>query len=282
MAERAPEGKPAGPDGSDPVPVTFPGLSRVPGLAHGVFTRHGGVSQPPFATLNAAWNDGDSPDAVSENLRRIRRSLRLDFLVSSVQVHGDGIHVVDTEAMSRYERQDAILRAPDGDALVTRAAGVGLLIKIADCQAIFLVDPVRRVTANVHSGWRGTVQDIASKTVRLLQDRFGSRPEDLYAAVSPSLGPCCGEFRNFPTELPPSFLPFQVKPFHFDFWAITRHQLQSVGIRPENIEIAQRCTVCEPRDFFSYRGERTTGRMAAVIGWREQSTPRMSVHVQAD
>jgi YfiH family protein len=148
-------------------------------------------------------------------------------------------------------------------------AGVGLLIKVADCQPIFIVDPVRRVIANVHSGWRGSVTNIAGKTVGIMRDRYGCRPSDLLAAVGPSLGPCCAEFRNYPTELPEPFLRYQVKPTYFDFWAISRDQLESAGVKPENIEVAGRCTVCETRDFFSYRGEKVTGRLAAVIGWRE-------------
>ncbi len=250
---------------------TFDILSRAPGLAHGAFTRHGGVSGPPFTGLNTAWNIGDEPDAVAENLSRIKAAIGLDRLVATSQVHGDTIHEVDEELLAGAEARPPVLVAPPGDALATRLEGVGLVIKIADCQAVFLVDPVEKAVANVHCGWRGSVAEILPKTVEFMSRRFGSRPDNLLAAVSPSLGPCCAEFRNYRTELPPSFHSFAVKPLYFDFWEISRRQLMEAGLQSGNIEIAGRCTVCESRDFFSYRGEGATGRMAAVIGWRDHS-----------
>lgn len=245
----------------------FRNLSRVPGLVHGVFTRHGGVSAPPYATLNTAWNNGDSPDAVRENLSRIKRSMDLSKLVSSIQVHGDTIHLIDEDALSRLSPRGPVLVTQPGDALVTRLVGIGLLIKVADCQAVFLVDPVKGVIANVHCGWRGSVLSLPGKVVGFLQERFGCDPGDLLGAIGPSLGPCCGEFRNYREELPEAFHHFQTEPEHFDFWKITLDQLVRSGMSPANIERAGRCTVCETRHFFSYRGEGNTGRNGAVLGW---------------
>jgi polyphenol oxidase len=281
-------------NGGNPPYYKFKLLSEVEGLVHGVFTRHGGVSLEPYATLNVGWSNGDAREAVRENLERVRNAMGVDRLVSGRQFHGDTIHLVDEEALAlaleQCRQQDAnysagdaeppgtsapseagtaVLVTPPGDALVTKLRGVGLLIKIADCQSIFLVDPVRGAIANIHSGWRGSIRAIAAKTLRFLRDRFGSRPEDILATVSPSLGPCCGEFRNYRVELPESFLPFQVRPEHFDFWAITRRQLLDEGLRSEHVEAAGICTVCGTGEFFSYRGERDTGRLAAVIAWKE-------------
>jgi YfiH family protein len=258
-------------DLNQPIRHTFENLTKVPDLVHGVFTRHGGVSRQPYATLNTAWNDGDAPEAVRENLLRVKSAVGVERLVASKQTHGDAIHVVNEESLALATARHPVLFTPPGDALVTSLRGVGLLIKIADCQAIFLVDPVQRVIANVHCGWRGSVQNIPGKVVALLGDRFGTKPEDLLAGISPSLGPCCAEFKNYPRELPALFWPFQTKPQYFDFWAISRRQLMEAGLRPERIEIANRCTVCESGDFFSYRGEKTTGRNAAVLAWRHNS-----------
>ncbi len=243
-------------------------LEQVPGLVHGVYTRHGGVSLPPYATLNVAWNNGDDPAAVRENLSRVRKSLGTRLLASSLQVHGDEIHILSDAAAEGREPDGFLIRAPAGDGLMTALEDVGLMIKIADCQAVFLVDPRLRVIANVHCGWRGSVRNLAGRAVALMRNRFGSRPRDLLAAVSPSLGPCCAEFRNYRDELPRSFWSYQVKPTYFDFWEITRRQLREAGLMEGHIEIAGRCTVCHPEDFFSYRGEKTTGRMAAVNGWK--------------
>jgi YfiH family protein len=243
-------------------------LENVPGLVHGVYTRHGGVSVSPYDSLNVAWNNGDDAAAVHENLSRVRRSLGVRFLASSLQVHGDTIHVLDRHPPGDADSDAFLIRAPSGDALVTSVEDLALMIKIADCQAVFLVDPENRVVANVHCGWRGSVQNLAGKTVSLMRERYGCRPERLLAAVSPSLGPCCAEFRHYRDELPPAFWEYQVRPTYFDFWEITRRQLQEAGIKPDHIEVAGRCTVCHREDYFSYRGEKVTGRMAAVIGWK--------------
>ncbi len=243
-------------------------LERIPGLVHAVFTRHGGVSQPPYASLNAVSSNGDSRTAVRENLTRVKRALGLERLVGCSQVHGDTIHQVNGRSLEPTADGFPVVTLAAGDALITNSRGVGLLIKIADCQAVFLVDPVRQVIANVHCGWRGSVSGLLVKVVRQLIRRYGSHPEDLVAAISPSLGPCCAEFRNHRQELPPAFLAFQARPEYFDFWAISRWQLVNAGLRPEHIEAAGRCTVCESERFFSYRAEGTTGRLAAVLGWR--------------
>lgn len=240
-------------------------LSAVPDLVHGVFGRQGGVSLSPYDSLNVGWSNGDSPDAVSENLSRIKRSLDLDVLIGSRQVHGDAVQIVDKETLRSAKSHGPSLATAAADALITNLRGVGLLVKIADCQAVFLADPAKEVIANVHCGWRGSVNGLLLKVVRLLEQHFGCRSDRLFAAISPSLGPCCAEFRNFRKELPPAFWGFQNKPEYFDFWSITHQQLQKAGLRKDNIEMAGRCTVCESQHFFSYRAQGTTGRMAAVI-----------------
>ncbi len=243
-------------------------LSSVPGLVHGFFTRRGGVSSAPYESLNVSWTNGDAPGSVLENLSRIGGMLGFDRLVSGRQVHGDRLNFIDEPALPELESRPPLLIAPPGDALATDLAGIGLLIKLADCQSVFLADPVAHVAANVHCGWRGSVQNISGKVVRTLAEKYGCVPERMLAAVGPSLGPCCAEFRNFRDELPPGFLPYQVRPTYFDFWAITRDQLRSAGLKAENIDIIGRCTKCGTSEFFSYRGEGVTGRMAAVLGWR--------------
>ncbi|MDR3569461.1 MAG: polyphenol oxidase family protein [Syntrophobacteraceae bacterium] len=251
----------------NPPRITFQNLSRVAGLFHGVFTRRGGVSAPPYESLNVAANNGDSIEAVGENLARVKETAGVEWLVSSNQVHGDGLNFIDAKAAKKLEVRAPMLISPPGDALSTNMTDLGLLIKIADCQSILLVDPDSRVIANIHSGWRGSVLDIAGKTVRSLK-RLGLNPAKTLAAVSPSLGPCCAEFINYKREIPEKFWPFRVGPLHFDFWALTRSQLTAAGLREENIEIAAKCTVCGKADFFSYRGEGETGRMASIIGWK--------------
>jgi hypothetical protein len=248
--------------------TSFPIIAAIPQLRHGVFNRHGGVSRPPYDSLNVAWTNGDQQEAVRENLRRVKESLGVDELLAAPQVHGDTITIIDENSLPPVDPHLPVRITAPADALVTGLRGVGLLIKVADCQAVFLVDPVRQVVANIHCGWRGSVQGILGKVVALLERRFQSRPVDLLATISPSLGPCCAEFRSYHRELPPSFLPFKIGDNHFDFWAISRWQLEQAGLRPEHIEVSTHCTVCGTDRFFSYRAARVTGRMAAVVGWR--------------
>jgi hypothetical protein len=250
-------------------PFQWPALDCLPGLIHGVFTRRGGVSRPPYESLNTAFGNGDRPDAVARNLGRIASYAGLKTLAAVRQVHGDRVVVVDEAFLAQCDRREhenfALFVGPEADAMVTALPRVGLLVRIADCQAVFLVDPEKRVIANVHSGWRGSAADILGKTVALLAERFGCRPESLVAAVSPSLGPCCAEFRHFEKELPPSFWKFQVRPTYFDFWAISCSQLTAAGLRAGNIHLAGQCTVCHPDLYFSYRRDKVTGRLAALI-----------------
>jgi YfiH family protein len=189
------------------------------------------------------------------------RALGLDEIRTVTQVHGDRV-VVITEPAQETEQEEA-------DAMVTDIAGIGLLIQQADCQAILLYDPVRRVIGAVHSGWRGSVANIIAKTIATMKASFSCSPTDIQAVISPSLGPCCAEFIHYKTELPESMHPFHVGGNRFDFRAISRHQLQAAGLRPEKIWSSGQCTMCNS-DYFSHRrsvrqGRRATGRNGSVI-----------------
>jgi YfiH family protein len=235
-----------------------PLLAAYPELAHGFFTRRGGVSAGAFASLNLSFAVGDDPEAVNANRDRVRDALELQHLTGAVQVHGDCVAVITGNPQVRGE-------VPEVDILLTAAAGPGLLIKQADCQAVMLYDPVRRVAANVHCGWRGQVQNVLGQAVSRLGEIFGCRPRDLRAAIGPSLGPCCAEFRHFRRELPPEFWPYQVRPTYFDLWRLSLDQLVAAGLSPLNLDCAALCTRCRAREFYSYRREHTTGRQGAVL-----------------
>jgi polyphenol oxidase len=236
-----------------------PLLAGLPGLEHGFFTRQGGVSPGAYQSLNVSLAVGDRREAVAENLRRVKRALGLEALASAVQVHGGQAAVV-----TGGDGTD-LADLPEVDILITGEPGLGLLIKQADCQAVMLYDPVRRVVANIHCGWRGQVDNVIGTTVALLQARFGTRPGDLYAAIGPSLGPCCAEFRNYREELPPALWSYQVRPTYFDLWQLSRDQLTEAGLATTHLDCAGLCTRCGAGEFFSYRRDRVTGRQGAVI-----------------
>ncbi len=236
----------------------FDHLANCAGLRHGLFTRHGGSSVPPFDSLNVTMGVGDDPVRVRQNRQRILLTIGGTDMVFMRQVHGDRVHVVGRGAVSTG--------VPEADALITAVPGPLLAVQVADCQPVLLFDPRRQIVAAVHSGWRGSVADILGRTVSVMVSRFHCRPGDILAGIGPSLGPCCAEFLNYQAELPESFRPYKDQRDYFDFWAISTDQLCRAGLLRKNIEVQGICTRCHPELFFSYRAEKTTGRLAAVIG----------------
>ncbi|MBW1938800.1 MAG: peptidoglycan editing factor PgeF [Deltaproteobacteria bacterium] len=220
------------------------------------FTRWGGVSLPPYNDLNIGLNVGDDRKAVEENRQIVRATLNARELISFEQVHGSRLAVVEGPV------QEESLAGIDG--LLTDVRGTALLIKHADCQAVVLYDPEKRAIANIHCGWKGSVSGVLIKAVRKMAKAYSSRPQNLWASVSPSLGPCCAEFKDWKSLLPRTLHDFQTASAHFDFWAITRWQLRSAGLPSEQIELSRICTACSD-DYFSYRREGLTGRNATAI-----------------
>ncbi len=152
------------------------------------------------------------------------------------------------------------------DAIITAEPGIGLMIQQADCQAVLLFDPVVPAVGIAHCGWRGNVAGICAKVVAAMAAAYGCAPARMLVAISPSLGPCCAEFRDYRELLPRWMWEFRRGECFFDFPRITRRQLLGAGIIPENIDSIHHCNVCD-RDFFSYRRDGDlTGRQGSVIG----------------
>lgn len=229
-----------------------------PGVAcrYGFFDRYGGIGTTPFNSMNVSYAVGDQENVVFTNRQRVEKTLGLSFLLSAKQVHGDGIYCL-SEAMNGNMEIEGV------DALITDQPGVGLMIQQADCQAILLFDPLEKVVAAIHCGWRGSVINIVARVVQRLKSGFGTLPENLMAVISPSLGPCCAEFVNYRSELPVEFRPFMVRQDFFDFWQISKDQLAGIGVRESKITIAGICTCCS-KDYFSYR--RASKNSAGITG----------------
>ena len=242
----------------------FSALAQIPSLVHAVVSRMGDGSRPPFDGMNLGHGVGDDPAAVTANRKRLRKMTGGGIHVYTRQNHGTSIRTITRAAVNRGE---AIQTAPvSADALISDVPGIRLLIQTADCQAVMLVDPKKRVVANIHCGWRGSVADIIGHTVLRMVAEFGCDPGQMTAAIGPSLGPCCAEFVNYKKEIPRQFWPFRVGAHHFDFWRISRHQLTTAGLVEGNVNSPGICTRCNPHLFFSYRSARETGRFATLIG----------------
>ena len=236
--------------------IEFDLLEHYPHVVHGVFLRHGGTSEGKFGSLNTGESVGDHPDRVKVNRESIRKVINLPKIVYAHQTHGVGVQRVTAKTLDKV---------PAADALFTTEKNIGLGVTHADCQAAVLYDPVHEAIAVVHAGWRGSAQNIYARTIEAMQRDIGTQPHNLLVCISPSLGPDHAEYKNYKHELPEDFWSFQVKSNYFDFWAISKKQLSQCGVVDKNIEISGVCTHCNPKDYFSYRRDKETGRHATVV-----------------
>lgn len=177
------------------------------------------------------------------------------------QVHGDEILIVNDEFDFNASPNVA-------DAAITNLPGFNLVINTADCQAILLFDPIKKVVAAVHSGWRGAAKMVTSKVILLMSKIYGCEPNNILAGVSPSLGPCCSYFTDPHNELPKHMHKYILTDGHkVDFYKAINDELLAAGLKKDHIELAKICTKCKSDLFFSYRQDKQdTGRMASIIG----------------
>lgn len=237
-------------------------------IMQGVFTRLGGASQAPYASLNVGHTVGDVHERVEANLQAIYGSLGVsaDRVVTARQVHGNRVAWVDATDGGRV--CDAT------DALISATPGLLLLLRFADCVPVFFWDPVQQVVGLAHAGWQGTLKRVAAATAQALMATFGCRPADLHVGIGPSIGPCC--FRVGPEVVAQVRQAFAAADSllqhsepdgaaHLDLWEANSRQLRDLGI--ERIEVAELCTCCRCDEFYSHRAEAgLTGRFAAVLG----------------
>jgi hypothetical protein len=243
--------------------LKFSNLSAIEDVQHHIFSRHGGCSRGDYASLNLSLGVGDNDGAVRQNRRIILEHMQTDCLVFLNQVHGTQIQTVDRHCFS--DDIPETLHVGTGDAMITNVPGLALVVLVADCQAVLMVDPVKRVIANVHVGWRGNVNHILCRTIMGMRSRFGCDPKDLHVGISPSLGPCCAEFINFAYEIPEMYWHHKDRRNRFDLWALSREQLLMEGVSPGNIHVSGICTRCRTDHYFSYRASKITGRFAVAI-----------------
>ena len=254
--------------------LTADGFTAAGGVAHGFSTRLGGVSQGIYASLNLGVNRGDDPAAVRENFSRFCAAVGApaDRTVFSAQVHGDVVRTVTTADVGKGIDRKVDYEA---DGLVTDIPGVTLTVFSADCLPILLYDPVRRVVAAIHAGWRGTALGIVTRAVEKMGAVYGCAPGDILAAIGPGISRCCFETHedvpNAMTEaMGAAALKYiEVLPtgkFHVDLKGLNARRLEQAGLTPNHIAISEDCTACLPEKYWSHRGTRgERGSQAAMI-----------------
>ncbi|MFG6327997.1 MAG: peptidoglycan editing factor PgeF [Lachnospiraceae bacterium] len=252
-------------DDSSEVPlIRFTPFRKHSWLSLGFSTRLGGVSKGRFASLNLGFNRGDDKENVIENYKRVCKAMNGNYkdLVLSDQVHDTKVMYVD----KTYVAGEKIEKRLSGiDGMVTDVPGIMLATSYADCVPLFFADPVKKVIASSHSGWRGTVGFIGSKTVKKMEEQFGSSPGDIECIIGPSVCQGCYEVSGDVINRIKKAYPENTwkdifyckntkeKKYQLDLWAANFHQLLLAGLKKENIHISGLCTCCSNMVLFSHR-----------------------------
>jgi YfiH family protein len=240
----------------------------IQGLVHGIFTRQGGVSPEPWASLNMGAGVGDDIKCVLENRRRAFETLGRQFgsNYDAWQVHSANVICTDTPRPPEIPPIKA-------DVILTDKPEVTLLMRFADCVPVLLYDPRRKVVGIAHAGWLGSVRKTVKAGVDAMQSRYNCRPADILAGIGPSIG--LHHYQIGPevvAQVKTAFGKDSSRLLHeenggvkFDLWEANRIILKSCGV--EQIEIAGICTACHLDDWYSHRGENgKAGRFGALIG----------------
>jgi polyphenol oxidase len=240
----------------------------LPNTKHGIFTRHGGLSAAPWASLNLGGTVGDDIEAVRRNHALIYETLDLagNRAVTTWQVHGADVVMATGPVQGRRWLAHA-------DAVITNCPDTPLVMRYADCVPLLFHDAKKKVIGMAHAGWRGTVQGMAANTVKAMQQAYGSNPCDIAVVIGPSISP-----RHFQvgeevvTAIQSRFGSSEGLmqrdssdgTAYVDLWEANRRELESVGV--EHIRIMGICTYETTSDFYSHRAEKgKTGRFGAVL-----------------
>lgn len=258
--------------------ITFPALEQYEGkLVHAFSTRKGGFSRGIFRSMNLGPTRGDDPENVLFNYMEFSKAIGVNHnnLVLINQQHTTNIRIL-TEA----DRGKGLVRPKDeepADGILTNQPGIGLCLLCADCVIVYLYDPENEAIGLLHSGWRGTAGEISAKGIRMMQEEYGSHPENLIACISPSICKDCYEVSGdlysafaavYPEqEMSEIFLPGKDSShFQLDLWKAVQFTLLRNGVCLRNIHVTDLCTCHNPDLLFSHRftkGRR--GSLAAVL-----------------
>jgi len=243
------------------------------GIHHGFFTRHGGVSEGPYATLNGGLGSRDGAASVAKNRARMADALGVkpQALLTAYQTHSPDVVIIDTPW--------SVEARPRADAIVTRTPGLAVGVTTADCGPILFADPVARVIGAAHAGWRGALAGITDATIAAMKS-LGARPEHIRVALGPMIrqhnyevGPDL--ITRFMTDAANErFFAAAARKGHalFDLAGYIRARLAQAGIR--QVEDLALCTYADAEQFFSFRrsthlGDSDYGRHVSAIALEE-------------
>ena len=253
----------------DVVYLTFPKLLKTGMVRHIFSTKIGGVSPAPYGEMNMGFYTGDTRENVVKNYELLCDCVGIDtsHLVLSRQTHTNNVKIVDKSHCGAGYTKESF---QDIDGLITNQSGVALVTQYADCTPLIFCDPVKKVIATSHSGWRGTVKEIGKVTVEKMMQEFGSDPADIIACIGPCIHRCCYEVDNPVYEefkklkyldLTKIFTDKGGGKYWLDMVEANKQILINAGIKEDNMDIADLCTQCNSDTLHSHRatkGQRGT------------------------
>lgn len=228
-----------------------------------VTTRHQPIAGDDYSSFNLGLYSGDNPDRVYQNRQLLCQALEIPFahLYLSHQIHGTSTLIIDDTFLN--SPADEQLKRMDGvDALITDRKGICIGVTTADCVPVLLYDRQKQVAAAIHAGWRGTVAQVVSLCIRTMISQWDISPENIIAAIGPSIGKSCFEvgdevyeaFKQANFDLAKaSERNARTGKFHIDLWEANRQELICSGIPPKQIEVAGICTHTSNNQFYSAR-----------------------------
>lgn len=255
--------------------VSFPILENVPFVKHGFSTRLGGVSKGIFQTMNLSYNRGDEKSDVTKNYKRICKSMDMNIenIVFSDQIHDTKIYKA---GKGDCQGTDYGFRKLEGiDGLITNEKNVILCTSYADCVPLFFVDKKNQAIGASHSGWKGTVGKIGARTVQRMGQEYGTKPEDLYCVIGPSICAACYEVsQDVIGQIEQNFSDKIIKQcvyakdngkYQLDLWMLNLHILMEAGVPREQIAVSNLCTCCNHTLLFSHRA--SSGKRGNLCGF---------------
>lgn len=217
--------------------------------------------------VNLAFSNINIDMASKSDKEDFCKELNMNFenLTNNKQTHSDIVNIIKKENIGKIK---------EGDALVTNLKKTPLLVFVADCVPVAIVDPKKEAVALCHAGWRGTYSKITQKSIENMEKLYGTNPEDLVCVLGPSIGPCCYEvskdliekFNTIITNRDEKFYIIKESKYYLDLWKVNELILTSCGVKKENIVNLNICTSCNSDKFHSYRKHnQTTKRLGMIL-----------------
>lgn len=217
--------------------------------------------------VNLAFSNINIDMASKSDKENLCKDLNMNFdnLTNNKQTHSDIVNIIKKEDIGKIK---------EGDALVTNLKKTPLLVFVADCVPVAIVDTKKEAVALCHAGWRGTYSKITQKSIENMEKLYGTNPEDLVCVLGPSIGPCCYEvskdliekFNTIITNRDEKFYIIKESKYYLDLWKVNELILTSCGVKKENIVNLNICTSCNSDKFHSYRKHnQTTKRLGMIL-----------------